>query len=90
MTTIDLAETNPSLEDLIKLAQQGPVVLRTVDGQQFVLESTDDFEQEVTVLRESEPFQQFLAQRLSSQSQRFSLEDLEAEVEQALLTEEAS
>jgi len=59
------------------------VVLLTSDGKEFVIAEADDFDQEVSALRNSQTFQRFLAERSQSIG-RIPLEEIEAEVEREL------
>jgi PHD/YefM family antitoxin component YafN of YafNO toxin-antitoxin module len=85
--TIDLSQETPDLTDLIALAQQEPVLLVTANGQEFLLAEADDFEQEAEQLRSSSVFQAFLEARSASQP-RFSLEEIEREIDQDLAAQE--
>ena len=83
MITINLAEGTPRVEELIQLAQQGPVLLLTAEGQEFLLSEADDFGREVEMLRASTAFQHFLDLRSASEH-RIPLEEVGAEIEQEL------
>ena len=85
MKTIDLDKEQLDLHAIIKLAHQEPVLLLTSDGKEFCLAEADDFEREVEALRGSQAFQRFLDER-SACSKRFSLAEIEAEIEQELAT----
>ena len=52
MRTIDLTGEDPSLQDLLRLATEGNVILRTGDGKEFLLAEVDDFEHEVALTRQ--------------------------------------
>ena len=47
MKTIDLAGEAPNLQELLRLATEGNLILRTVDGKEFLLAEVDDFAHEV-------------------------------------------
>ena len=79
MTVIELAETHPTLDEVIGLAKDGVVVLRKPDGSAFVLAQLDDFEVEVELLRNNPDFLSFLRQ-LSRDDASISLEDLRKEL----------
>jgi hypothetical protein len=79
MTVIDLAETQPTLDEVIGLAKDGVVVLRQPDGSAFALAQLDDFEVEVELLRNNPDFLSFLRQ-LSREEASISLEDLRREL----------
>jgi hypothetical protein len=82
MRTIDLAQHQLDVEQLLELARQGPVLLLTADGEEFCVAEADDFEREVEALRNSRAFQQFLDER-SKDKHTLPLEELEKEWEKA-------
>jgi hypothetical protein len=79
MTVINLAETQPTLDEMMGLAKDGVVVLRQPDGSAFALAQLDDFEVEVELLRNNPDFLSFLRQ-LSREEASISLEDLRREL----------
>jgi len=79
MTVIELAETHPTLDEVIGLAKDGVVVLRKPDGSAFALAQLDDFKVEVELLRNNPDFLRFLRQ-LSRDDASISLEDLRKEL----------
>ena len=79
MKVIELAETQPTLEEVMGLAKDGVVVLRQPDGSAFALAQLDDFEIEVELLRNNLDFLSFLRQ-LSREEASISLEDLRREL----------
>jgi hypothetical protein len=83
MRTIDLESEHPDLDAIIKLAREEPVLLVTPDGKEFCIAEADDFEREVEALRGSRAFQRFLDER-SACATRFSLAQIEAEIDQEL------
>ena len=74
MKTIELAQSNLTVVELIELAEQDTVILKKPDGTEFVLSVIDDFPGEVEVLRQNEEFMEFLAQRTRS-TKRLSMEE---------------
>ena len=89
MKTVNLKDEKLDLETLINLARKETVVLLTSDGKEFVIAEADDFDQEVSALRNSQTFQRFLAER-SQSSARIPLEEIEAEIERELAAERKS
>lgn len=79
MTVIELANTRPTLDEVIGLAKDGVVVLRKPDGSAFALAALDDFEVEVQLLRNNPDFLSFLRQ-LSREEASISLEELRQEL----------
>jgi len=63
MKTIYLSRENPTLLDLLALADKDNVILRTREGREFVLAEVDDFSREVELVRQHEELMGFLAQR---------------------------
>lgn len=83
MKTIDLEKEPLDLTALIELASHEPVLLVTPHGKEFCFAQADDFDREVESLRQSLAFQHFLDER-SKVAKRFSLDELEAEIDQEL------
>jgi hypothetical protein len=82
MTTIDLKQQQPSLDELLRMAAGDPVRIRNQDGDEFILESADAFEREVAEFSRSAPFMSFLAER-AKEPGRTTLEDIERRLAQA-------
>lgn len=74
MKTIELAQSNLTIIELMELAQEDTLILKKSDGTEFVLSVIDDFATEVEALRQNEEFMEFLAQR-SRSTKRLSLEE---------------
>jgi PHD/YefM family antitoxin component YafN of YafNO toxin-antitoxin module len=81
MKFIDLKQ-QPSIDELLRMAAGDPVRIRNRDGDEFILESADAFEREVTELSRSASFMSFLADR-AREPGRTKLEDLERRLSQA-------
>jgi hypothetical protein len=79
MLVINLAESRPTLDDVIGLATKGVVVLRKPDGSAFAVAALDDFDVEVELLRNSPDFLSFLRQ-LSNDKASISLDELRKEL----------
>jgi hypothetical protein len=63
MKAIELTPDTPSLRELVELADQENIMMRTPEGRQFVLAELDDFDVEVEQLKRSDEFRAFLDQR---------------------------
>jgi hypothetical protein len=63
MKAIDLAQAMPTLAEVLALASQDNVLLRTAEGKEFVLAEIDDFAHEVSLVRQHEGLMQLLAER---------------------------
>jgi hypothetical protein len=72
MSTVDLATELPSLEEILELAGEENIILRTPEGREFVLAEVDDFDKEVKLVREHPDLMEFLDQR-SQETKTFTL-----------------
>ena len=63
MKTVNLADGDRSVSELIKIAKTEPVLVHAADGTDFVLEEADEFEREIATLGASEKFMSFLKRR---------------------------
>ncbi len=63
MKAIDLATAAPTLAEVLHLAGEENLILRTPEGREFVLAEIDDFAEEVALVRQNEALMQFLAER---------------------------
>jgi hypothetical protein len=63
MKTIEIGEGIPSVNELLKLAREENIILRSPDGQEFLLAEIDDFEREIELTRNNEEFMRFLDER---------------------------
>jgi hypothetical protein len=79
MKVIELKQTQPTLDEVIDLAEEELVVLRKPDGSVFALSSVDDFDVEVELLKNNPEFMAFLRQ-LSQEETMISLQDLRKEL----------
>jgi hypothetical protein len=69
MNTIDLAVESRSVEEILQLAEQGPLVVRTAQGKAFAIaevaqgEEDDDFAHEVALTRQNKALRALLSER---------------------------
>jgi hypothetical protein len=63
MKTIYLSRENPTLLDVLALADKDNVILRTEEGREFVLAEVNDFSREVELVRQHQELMEFLGQR---------------------------
>ena len=77
--SIDLLKEHPDLSKVIHLAEKEFVLLVAPNGHQLILAEADDFDAEVGALRNSRRFQQFLDERMGSES-RIPIEEIEKEI----------
>jgi hypothetical protein len=79
MKTIDLALESPSIQDLLHLATEGNLILKTVDGHEFVLAEVDEFEREIALVRQRPELLEFLETR-SKPEETLSLSQVREEL----------
>lgn len=82
MKAINIENEKMDLADIFVLAREESVLL-IANGEEFILSRADDFEAEVEAIRNSPSFQAFLDKRMECKK-RFSIEDVEEEVEKDL------
>ena len=75
MKSIDLTNSSPTLSEVLELAQDGNLVLRTRDGREFVVAEIDDFEEEVAATRANPELMRLLDER-SKEKGRYTLEQV--------------
>ena len=63
MKTIDLSEETPTLRELLEIASDENILLRTPEGREFVFAEVEDFDKEVELVRQHEELMQFLNER---------------------------
>ena len=81
MITLDLRQQTLTVDELLRLASSDSVLIRTDDGQEYILESADEFDREVAMLGQSEKFMQFLAER-SKEKGAVTLEQLKKDLDE--------
>ena len=81
MTTVDLREKELAVQDLLRLAESGSVLIIDNNGHGYTLEEADDFEREVAMLGGSRKFMSFLEER-DKEEGTVSLEDIERRLTQ--------
>jgi hypothetical protein len=68
MKAIDLTTSRPTLQEILDLAGEENVVLRTPEGRQFVLAEIDDFADEIARVRQNAELMVLLEERLREES----------------------
>lgn len=75
MKRIDLTKEPHSLSEVLTLAKSEAVLIHSPSGEDFVLESADEFDREVAALGASEKFASFLEAR-SKEAGDISLQEV--------------
>ena len=63
MKTVDLRREERTLAELLALAKRESVFIHSATGEEFLLESADEFDREVAALGGSQRFMAFLEER---------------------------
>ncbi len=63
MKTIDLTNAPSTVPELLKLAEEENVIIRTPDGKEFVIADIDDFDREIVLTRQNEELMRLLDER---------------------------
>ncbi len=76
MRAVDvMSETSPGLRELLELADEEALLLKTPDGREFILSEVDDLSQEIEQIRNNPELLAFLAER-SREKETFSLDEV--------------
>lgn len=75
MRTIELSHAPAQLRDVLTLASEENIIVRTPDGQEFVIAELDDFDKEIELIRQHEELMTFLKER-SKEEGVYSLEEV--------------
>ncbi len=79
MKTIDLTTQSPSVAELLHLATEGNLILKTSDGKEFVLAEVDDFDKEISLVRQNPELMELLDRR-SRPGPTLTLDQVRAEL----------
>jgi len=75
--SIDLSLSAATLEELLDLATQDNLIVKRLDGREFVLAEVDDFATEVALVRNNDQLMNLLAER-SKETGRHSVADVKS------------
>lgn len=75
MKTLDVSAGLPSVKELLELANDENVILRTSEGREFILAEIDDFDRELELTRENAELMEFLRLR-SAEEKTFTLSEV--------------
>jgi hypothetical protein len=80
MKAIDLSATSPTLTEVLELAGEDNVILRTPEGRQYVLAEIDDFAEEVAKVGQNESLVELLRER-SQETTRIPLSQVREQLQ---------
>jgi hypothetical protein len=63
MKTVNIPTQAKTVTSLLKKAQRGGLILRSPDGQEFILAEIDDFNREIELTRQNKALMKFLDAR---------------------------
>lgn len=63
MKTVDLGANRPSLTDLLALAREKNILMRTESGEEFIVAEVEDFDREIALTRQNDELMALLEAR---------------------------
>lgn len=75
MKMIEISDKAPKLDEVLKLASEDNLILKTRDGRNFVLAEVDDFDREIQLVRQNKELMEFLDER-SMETKTYSIEEV--------------
>jgi hypothetical protein len=72
---VELTTIAPALAELLGLAGEDTLILKTSEGREFVLAEVNDFDTEIALVRQNEELMTFLAER-SSEKKTYTLQQV--------------
>jgi hypothetical protein len=75
MKTIDLKAVLPPLPDVLRMAEEETLILRTPEGREFVLAKIDDFGRELELVRQNDDLMRLLGAR-SEEKGKYTLDQV--------------
>jgi len=75
MKTVDLASVTPTVSELLDLADEDLILIKTPAGREFILVEVDDFAEEIARTRQNAELMAFLDER-SQETATYTLEQV--------------
>lgn len=75
MKIIELTTIAPALAELLDLASEDTLILKTAEGREFVLAEVDDLDTEIAQVRQNEALMTLLAER-SREKKTYTLQQV--------------
>lgn len=75
MKTIKLSNNPLNLEKVLKLASKENIILKSLEGREFILAEVDDFDREIELVRQNQELMRFLDNR-SKETKTFTSEQV--------------
>ena len=80
MKTIKVSKQAKALNALLKRARNGNVILRSAEGEEFILAEIDDFNREIELTRQNKQLMKLLDSR-AKQKETLSLEETKRQLD---------
>ena len=75
MKIVELTTIAPALAELLDLASEDTLILKTAEGREFVLAEVDDLDTEIAQVRQNEELMALLAER-SREKKNYTLQQV--------------
>ena len=75
MKIVELTTIEPTLAELLDLAGEDTLILKTSEGREFVLAEVDDFDTEIALVRQNEELMALFAER-SREKKTYTLQQM--------------
>ena len=75
MKIVELTTIAPALAELLDLASEDTLILKTAEGREFVLAAVDDLDTEIAQVRQNEELMALLAER-SREKKTYTLQQV--------------
>jgi hypothetical protein len=72
---VELTTIEPALAELLDLAGEDTLILKTSEGREFVLAEVDDFDTEIALVRQNEELMALFAER-SREKKTYTLQQM--------------
>ena len=79
MKTVSVSAHGKEINTLLEKARKENLILRAVDGTEFILAEIDDFDREIELTRQNQELLKFLAER-AKQTKTITLAKVKAEL----------
>ena len=80
MKTIKVSKQSKALNALLKRARNGNIILRSAEGEEFILAEIDDFNREIELTRQNKQLMKLLDSR-AKQKETLSLEETKRQLD---------
>jgi hypothetical protein len=79
LKTIELTDVAPYLAELLDLASEEALILKTPEGREYILGELDDFDEELALIRKNEELMLLLDER-SCEKKTYTLQEVKEQL----------